>query len=60
MKHRDIEYSVTDYGNGRWVWTLHPPLVPNVASEIIQGECGTYDEAVAEAKAAIDKRKGGD
>jgi hypothetical protein len=54
MKHRDIEYSVTERVDARWWWTLRPPLVSNVATEIIHGECGTYDEAVAEAKAAIE------
>ncbi|MGD0109643.1 MAG: hypothetical protein ABSC06_37305 [Rhodopila sp.] len=54
--HRDVGYSISDLGNGKWQWKLHPKLKPgSEVASIISGEIsGTHDEAVVAAKAAID------
>lgn len=54
--YRGIAYSVTRIGGGKWRWTLHQKLETGVMSRIIWGEIlGTQDDAIAAAKAAIDK-----
>lgn len=58
-KYRGIEYSVSDRGNGKWVWKLHRKLVAGAVQPIISGAVrGGQDEAISAAKAAIDKELG--
>lgn len=53
--YREIGYSVTALGNGRWQWKLYPKKVPDVLRTVVSGEIsGTFDDAVVAAKAAID------
>jgi hypothetical protein len=54
--YRGIGYSVSDLGNGKQRWKLHPKLkFGNEATPIISEEIsGTYDDAVAAAKKTID------
>jgi hypothetical protein len=57
--YRGIAYSITKIGGGKWRWTLHQKLETGVMSRIIRGEIfGTQDDAIAAAKAAIDKEIG--
>jgi hypothetical protein len=57
--YRGIAYSVTKIGDGKWRWTFHQKPETGVMSRIIRGEIfGTQDDAIAAAKAAIDKEIG--
>jgi hypothetical protein len=59
--YRGIAYSVSDNGNGRWSWKLHPELIPGISRTIPSGEViGTWDEAIAAAEMAIDRFLDGD
>jgi hypothetical protein len=54
-EYRKIGYSITDLGNGKWQWKLHPKKEADAMTPIISGEIsGTHDEAVAAAKKEID------
>jgi hypothetical protein len=56
-KHRGIGFSVVEFGENRWRWTLHPRMVPGTLSKIESGELfGKREDAVAAAKKAIDAK----
>lgn len=55
MKYREIEYSVGDTGNAKWRWKIHRKLVADVMQPVLFGVGDTQDDAIARAKAAIDK-----
>jgi hypothetical protein len=55
--HRGIGYSISDLGDGKWRWKLHPKKEPGRSemTSIISGDIvGTRDEAIEAAKKAID------
>jgi hypothetical protein len=59
-EHRGVGFSISELGEGRYRWKLHPKKptpVPDVITltKIESGEVsGTWDDAVAEARKAID------
>jgi hypothetical protein len=56
--HRGIGYSVSDEGDGVWMWRLHPPIRPEdamVFRPIHTGQViGTREDAAKAAELAID------
>jgi hypothetical protein len=56
-EYRGIKYSTAKTPDGKWKWTLHPPIAPNAVSTITSGTgCETEQAAIVAAKAAIDRR----
>ncbi len=56
MKHRGIAYSVSDKGNGRWGWNLHPEEESHIVLQVISGEVyGQQADAIWAAEVAIDR-----
>ncbi len=55
MKHRGLDYSISDVGNRKWAWTVH-----SKAGQAISGQVyGNQGDAILVAQAAIDRELAG-
>lgn len=59
-EHRGIGFSITPLGDNHWRWKLHPPKEAWTIHKIDSGKLfGTFEEAAAAAKKAIDANLAG-